>query len=323
MKYTDYYAILGVPRDAPVEAIKKAYRKLARQYHPDVSKDPQGERKFKEVAEAWGTLRDAQKRAAYDQLGEHPAGEEFRPPPDWERRHGASAGSASAAGSAAGREGASGFGFDDLDLADLFAARERAGPIRGEDYEARAQISLEDAFHGAVIELDLAIPEYDAGGRLTRPSRPFKARIPKGATHGQRLRLAGKGGRGWNGGRDGDLFLEIALRPHPLFRPDGHDLHLDLPIAPWEAALGASVEVPTLAGAVRMKIPAGMQAGRSLRLAGRGLPNPRGGAGDLYAIVQVVVPAALEERERQLFESLQAESKFDPRSHFPRGGNAQ
>jgi curved DNA-binding protein len=240
-------------------------------------------------------------------------------------------------------DGGGGFSFEDLDLSDLFAelSRGRAAgggghrgagagpgaaggprPMRGEDYEASAQISLEDAFNGAVVELDLAIPEYDDSGRLTRRARPFKARIPKGATDGQRLRLPGKGGRGFNGGRDGDLYLNIALRPHPLFRADGHDLYLDLPVAPWEAALGASVEVPTMSGAVRLKIPSGTHAGKQLRLAGRGLPNPRGGAGDLYAIVHVVVPTVLDEREKELFEALSAASKFDPRSHFPRGGSA-
>ena len=329
MKYIDYYALLGVARDASDEDIKKAYRRLARKYHPDVSKDPEGERKFKEVAEAWATLRDPQKRAAYDQLGVHRSGEEFQPPPDWGRRHGDSMGGAGT--------GAGGFSFEDLDLGDLFAdlARGRAAgarhagaggggrALRGEDYEATAQISLEDAFHGAIVELDLAIPEYDASGRLVRGSRPFKARIPKGATEGQRLRLPGKGGKGWNGGPDGDLYLNIVLRPHPLFRADGHDLYLDLPVAPWEAALGAAVEVPPLAGTVKLRVPPGTHAGRQLRLAGRGLPSPRGGSGDLYAIVQVVVPTVLDEREKQLFEQLAAASRFDPRSHFPGAGRPQ
>jgi curved DNA-binding protein len=329
MKYTDYYATLGVARDASEDEIKKAYRRLARQYHPDVSKDPDGERKFKEVAEAWATLRDPEKRAAYDQLGQHGPGEEFQPPPDWARRYGAGGGSG-----AGNTGGAHGFSFDDLDLSDLFAelSRGRAGgarpgggaggggAMRGEDYEASAQISLEDAYQGAIIALDLAIPDYDAEGRLTRRSRPFKARIPRGATDGQRLRLPGKGGRGWNGGRDGDLYLNISLRPHPLFRADGHDLYLDLPLAPWEAALGATVEVPTLSGAVRLKVPPATPTGKQLRLAGRGLPNPRGGAGDLFAIVQVVVPTVLDETEKQLFEQLATASKFAPRSHFPRGG---
>ncbi|MCU0760657.1 MAG: DnaJ domain-containing protein [Steroidobacteraceae bacterium] len=328
MKYTDYYAVLGVARDASEEDIKKAYRRLARKYHPDVSKDPQGEGKFKEVAEAWATLRDPEKRAAYDQLGVHRPGEEFEPPPDWGRRYGDATDGAGA--------GSGGFSFEDLDLGDLFAdlARGRAAgarhagagragagggarPLRGEDYEATAQISLEDAFAGAIVELDLALPEYDASGRLVRTPRPFKARIPKGATEGQRLRLPGKGGKGWNGGPDGDLYLNVRLRPHPLFRADGHDLYLDLPVAPWEAALGATVEVPTLAGPVNLRVPPGTHAGQRLRLAGRGLPMPRAGAGDLYAIVQVVVPTVLDGRERQLFEQLAAASRFEPRSHFP------
>jgi curved DNA-binding protein len=333
MKYTDYYAALGVGRDASEDEIKKAYRRLARQYHPDVSKDPEGERKFKEVAEAWATLRDPAKRAAYDQLGQHGPGEEFQPPPDWARRYGAGAGGSGGAGAG----NAQGFSFEDLDLSDLFAelSRGRAGgarpgggaggpgarPIRGEDYEASAQISLEDAFSGAIVELDLAIPDYDAEGRLMRRSRPFKARIPRGATEGQRLRLPGKGGRGWHGGGDGDLYLNISLRPHPLFRADGHDLYLDLPLAPWEAALGATVEVPTMSGPVRLKVPPATPAGKQLRLAGRGLPNPRGGAGDQFAIVQVVVPTVLDDIEKRLFEQLAAASKFDPRSHFPRGGS--
>ncbi len=355
MKYTDYYAVLGVARDAAADAIKKAYRKLARKYHPDVSKDPDGERKFKEVAEAWATLRDPEKRAAYDQLGMHGPGEEFQPPPDWARRYGpgrgAGMGDGMGGGSGAGGQsgsahgggpgGAGGFSFEDLDLADVFAelSRARGGgpqhggaagaagggaarPLRGEDYETTARISLEDAFNGAIVELNLAIPEYDASGRLTRTARPFKARIPRGVTEGQRLRLPGKGGRGWNGGREGDLYLNIALQPHPLFRADGHDLYLDLPVAPWEAALGASVEVPTMAGAVKLKIPPGTHAGKQLRLAGRGLPNPRGGAGDQFAIVHVVVPTVLSEQEKALFEQLQAASSFDPRGHFPGRGGA-
>ena len=338
MKYTDYYAVLGVARDASDADIKKAYRRLARQYHPDVSKDPEGERKFKEVAEAYATLRDPEKRAAYDQLGVHRPGEEFQPPPDWGRRYGGDSGFGAGPGAGAG-----GFSFEDLDLGDLFAdlARGRAAgarhahaggatgagaggarPVRGEDYEASAQISLEDAFHGALVELDLAIPEYDAAGRIVRTARPFKARIPRGATEGQRLRLPGKGGKGWNGGPDGDLYLNIALRPHPLFRADGHDLYLDLPVAPWEAALGTAVEVPTLGGPVKLRVPPGTAAGRRLRLAGRGLPTPRGGAGDLYAIVQVVVPTVLDEREKQLFEQLAAASRFEPRSHFGTAGGA-
>jgi curved DNA-binding protein len=313
MKYKDYYKTLGVERNADADAIKKAYRKLARKYHPDVSKDPEGEEKFKEVAEAYETLKDPDKRAAYDQLGSHQTGQDFRPPPDWEQRY-----------------ADSGFAFDDTDLADLFAGlaggRQRAGrtageqrsdiPIPGQDFEVNARISLEDAYHGTMLDLNLTIPEYDENGHPRRVAREFKARIPKGASDGQRLRLPGKGGKGYNGGRAGDLFLNIALLPHRLFRASGHDLYLDLPLAPWEAALGTSVEVPTLGGNVLLKVPPGTAAGQKLRLAKRGLPKPREGEGDFFAIVQIVVPPAPSEREKELFKELANVSTFDPRSHF-------
>jgi curved DNA-binding protein len=265
VKYKDYYAILGVPRDASADAIKKAYRKLAQKYHPDVTKDPKGEEKFKEIAEAYQTLKDAEKRAAYDQLGSaYQPGQDFRPPPDWEKQF------------RAGPGADSGFSFDDLDLSDLFeglSARTRRGGqgrstprIPGEDYEVTVHLTLEDALRGTQVDLNLGIPEYDEQGRVRHAPKTIKARIPKGATDGQRLRLRGQGGKGFNGGRDGDLYLNIALHPHPLFRPSGHDLYLDLPLAPWEAALGATVEVPTLDGAVNLKIPPGTTAGRKLRL---------------------------------------------------------
>ncbi len=313
MKYKDYYEVLGVARDAGAEDIKKAYRKLAHKFHPDVSKDPGGEEKFKDVAEAYATLKDADKRAAYDQLGKHQSGENFQPPPDWGAHYGA------------GQSG-----FDEADLADLFAGlagrgRGAQGPrmsMPGEDYEVSARISLADALHGTQVELNLSVPEYDEHGRLHRVPRKFAARIPKGATDGQRLRLRGKGGRGFNGGPDGDLYLHIALLPHPLFRPDGHDLYLDLPLAPWEAALGATLEVPTLSGSVHLKVPAGTLAGKRLRLAKRGLPRPHGEPGDLFAIVQIVVPHELSDHERKLYEELAAGSKFDPRGHFKHGGGS-
>jgi curved DNA-binding protein len=315
MKYKDYYAILGVERGASADDIKKAYRKLAHKYHPDVSKDPKGEEKFKEVAEAYQTLKDAEKRAAYDQLGSaYQPGQEFRPPPDWEKQF-----------SQDGRFAEGGFSFDDLDLSDLFeglSGRGRGGraranmPIPGADYEVTVHLTLEDALRGTEMNLDLDVPEYDAQGRGRHVRKTIKARIPKGAIDGQRLRLRGQGGKGVNGGRDGDLYLNIVLHPHPLFRPTGHDLYLDLPLAPWEAALGATVEVPTLHGAVNLKIPAGTAAGRKLRLAKKGLPKPGGGEGDLYAIVQIVNPTVLTERERELFAQLASESRFNPRGHF-------
>jgi curved DNA-binding protein len=319
MKYKDYYASLGVPRDAGAADIKKAYRKLAQKHHPDVSKEKGAEEKFKEIAEAYQTLKDPEKRAAYDQLGaSYQPGQDFRPPPDWEKQFRDRGDGA----------GAGGFSFDDLDLSDLFESLSRRGgggggarsranaPIPGEDYEVPVEISLEDAMRGTQVDLNLSVPEYDGAGAMRRVPKTIRARIPKGATDGQRLRLRGQGGKGVNGGRDGDLYLDIKLRPHPLFRPTGHDLYLDLPLAPWEAALGATVEVPTLDGAVNLKIPPGTTAGRKLRLGKKGLPKPGGGEGDLYAIVQVVNPTVLSEREKELFAELAKASHFDPRAHF-------
>lgn len=309
MKYKDYYQTLGVKRDASADDIKKAYRKLAHKFHPDVSKESNAKEKFQEIGEAYETLKSAEKRAAYDQLGSgHHAGEEFRPPPGWESRF------------AQGGEGAQ-QPFDDIDLADLFAGLAGGGrggkfPIPGQDFEVAAQITLEQAARGTELDINLSVPEYDGSGIPRRVPRAFKARIGKGAFDGQRLRLPGKGGKGLNGGRDGDLWLNIGLLPHPLFRPDGHDLYVDLTLAPWEAVLGAAVEVPTLEAAVRLKVPAGTRAGQKLRLTGRGLPKPRGGEGNLYAVVQIVVPTHPSEAEKDLYRKLAEGTTFDPRSHF-------
>ncbi|HKV95909.1 MAG TPA: DnaJ C-terminal domain-containing protein [Gammaproteobacteria bacterium] len=309
MRYKDYYEILGVPRAASAEEIKRAYRRLARKYHPDVSKEADAAEKFKDIAEAYQTLKDTEKRAAFDQLGQPRSGEQFRPPPDWQERY---------------RDAPS--AFEDMDLADLFAGlqggRFRAGqastniPVDGQDYEVSVPISLADAYHGTQVNLDLSLPEYDAQGVPHRTPHTFKARIPKGASDGQRLRVPGKGGKGLNGGNDGDLYLNISLRPHHLFRVAGHDVYLDLPLAPWEAALGTSVELPTPGGPVRLKIQPGASSGRQLRLPGRGLPRPQGGAGDLFAIVQIVMPAALNQRQQELFKQLGASSEFNPRAHY-------
>lgn len=313
MKYTDYYAALGVERGASADEIRKAYRRLAQKYHPDVSKEPGAEARFKEIGEAWQTLKDPEKRAAYDELGSRPQGEEFRPPPGW--------------GRARGGDGGEPFQFDNMDFADLFArfgagaggARGgftgSRGGMPGQDFEVPVQISIEDAFRGTTLSLNLSLPEYDAQGGARRVPHTVKARIAPGAIDGQRLRLPGKGGKGFNGGRDGDLYLDISLKAHPLFRATGHDLYLDLPIAPWEAALGATVTVPTMAGAVNLKVPAGASSGQKLRLAGRGLPVPRGGAGDQFAVLQIVAPPA-DERERALYEELAKGSTFNPRAHF-------
>jgi curved DNA-binding protein len=310
MKYKDYYQSLGVARDASQDAIKGAYRKLARKYHPDVSKEKDAEERFKEINEAYQTLSDPEKRAAYDQLGRHRSGEEFRPPPGWERQ----------------------FRFEEadlndfLDLSDLFerfgAGRQRRGgqgggfAMPGQDYEATARLTLEEVYRGAEVSLELSAPELTPEGVMRRVPKTIRVRVPKGATDGQRLRVPGKGGQGANGGPPGDLYLNIVLRPHPLFKPSGHDLYLELPVTPWEAVLGAEIEVPTLGGRVKVSVRPGSRAGQKLRLAGRGLPTPGGGQGDLYCVLQIVTPATLSEREKGLYEELGRLSGFNPRGHF-------
>jgi len=321
MKYKDYYATLGVARDADADAIKTAYRKLARKYHPDVSKEKDAEAKFKEVGEAYETLKDPEKRAAYDQLGQYASGTEFRPPPDWGRAYGG--------GDRGGGGGAEAFSFDDLDLGDLFAAFSRRGggggggpgaradiPIRGNDYEAGVRLTFEQAYEGTELELDLAAIEYDEQGRARRVPHRMKVRVPKGVVDGQKLRVPGKGGKGLRGGPDGDLYLDIEVAAHPVFRVDGMDIHVDLPLAPWEAVLGASVEIPTPGGRVALKIPAGTRAGHKLRLGGRGMARPDGTKGDLYAQVTIAVPTVTDERARKLYEALRDASSFDPRAHL-------
>jgi len=296
MKYKDYYAALGVARDADSDAIKKAYRKLARQNHPDMSKAAGAEARFKEVAEAYATLKDSEKRAAYDALGRRPVGEEFAPPPQWRQA-----------------QPSAGPMFDDMDLADLLAAMgggqrsSQQGPavIDGRDYDTSVQISLEDAHRGSRISLSLA----GEGG-----SSVLEVVVPPGVHEGQKLRLRGKGGNGINGGANGDIYLHLMLKPHPVFRPDHHDLYFDLALTPWEAALGAEVEVPTLDGPVLLTVPPGTQSGRKLRMRGRGLANGRGANGDLYAAIRIDVPATLTARERELFEELARTSRFHPRA---------
>jgi curved DNA-binding protein len=301
MKYKDYYQTLGVARDASDADIKKAYRKLARKYHPDVSKEKDAEERFKQVAEAYETLRDKDKRRAYDRLGRYRSGQDFRPPPDWERQF----------GDIFGREDdIGGFDLGDL-LAGLAGGRRGSNRTgrRGRDVEVTAQLSLEDAAKGS--EIAITIPAAAAGNRIVH------ARIPKGATEGHKLRVAGKGlpGTGANAAA-GDLYITVALKPHPLFRVDAHDLLLDLPITPSEAALGAAVEIPTLEGKVKVRIPPNSQSGQRLRLAGRGLPKPGGDCGDLLAQLKIVTPTMLTERERALYEQLAAASEFNPRAHL-------
>ena len=308
MKYKDYYAILGVERGADEEAIKKAYRKLARKYHPDVSKESGAEEKFKEVAEAYQTLSDKEKRAAYDQLGSHRSGEEFRPSQDWEGRFGNA-------------------GMEEFDLSDLFShlggfgRGDRAGrfSMPGQDYEVEAQITIEDAVRGTELNLNFEAPEYDEQGRTRRTQKQLRIRVPKGVMHGQRLRVGGKGGPGIQGGPSGDLYLNIHFLPHRLFKATGHDLYLELPLAPWEAVLGAEVEVPTLEGQLNVRVKPGARAGQKLRLAGKGLPKPDGTAGDFYCVLQIVTPEKIGDAEKSIYEQLRRESGFDARAHFQTG----
>jgi curved DNA-binding protein len=314
MKYKDYYKTLGVTRGASPEEIKKAYRRLARKYHPDVSKAKDAEEQFKAVAEAYEILKDPDKRAAYDQLGAHRPGEDFRPPPGWDSRF------------AHGQADVG--GFAEVDLSDLFAdmfggfdrtggRRTHAGhPTPGQDYEVAVHLDLEEAYGGTETNLQLTVPETGPDGVRHRVPKTITVRIPKGVTDGQKLRVPGKGGPGSHGGPPGSLYLDINLRPHPLFRTQGHDLYIEIPVTPWEAALGSSMEVPTLEGKVRLKIPAGAPAGRQLRLTGKGLPRPGGGHGDLYAVVQIVMPTVLSANEKALFEQLAKVSTFNPRGHF-------
>lgn len=297
MKYKDYYETLGVPRDADLEDIKKAYRKLARTHHPDMSKAPGAEARFKEAAEAYATLKDTAKRAAYDELGHPQPGAEFSPPPQWQQDF-----------------STGGQSFEDIDLADLLAAmgHEHRGaaraamPVKGRDLETSVTLTLADARHGTTIKLNL----QDSSGE-----RVLEVTIAPGARQDQKLRLRGKGGKGQHGGPDGDIYLHIALAPHAVFRPDGLDLYFDLMLAPWEAALGAEVEVPTLDGPVLLTVPAGTRSGRKLRLRGRGLLD---GKSDCYAIVHIDVPTTLTEPERALYQQLARISHFHPRALAPK-----
>jgi curved DNA-binding protein len=311
MKYKDYYKILGVERSATEADIKKAYRKLARKYHPDVSKERDAEERFKELGEAYEVLKDSEKRKAYDEMGSYQPGQDFRPPPGWEQ-----------AFQSGGMHGFADEG--DIDLFDLLSGlgggfrRARGGAgfrAPGQDYEVTVHLSVEEAARGVEIEVPLSTAELTEEGVVRRTTRTVKVRIPKGATDGQRLRVPGKGGSG-QGGHHGDLYVNIHLRPHDLFRVSGHDLYLELPVAPWEAALGAEVQVPTLDGRISVKVPAGSRAGQKLRVRGKGLPRPGGGEGDLYAVLQVVTPSVLSEREKQLYSELQKVSSFNPRAHF-------
>ncbi|MEU7991438.1 DnaJ C-terminal domain-containing protein [Streptosporangium canum] len=305
----DFYDSLGVSRDAGQDEIQSAYRKLARTYHPDVNKDPGAEDRFKEISEAYSVLSDPATRRRYDAFGP-----DFRQVPEdvdpdtWARARAGRGARGGRPGAGAGPGGPAGFGegvgFEDL-LEGLFSGRGgRAGrgwgPIPGADQEAEIELTVEDAYRGGRRSITV-------GGRR------IDVNIPAGVTDGQRIRLAGQGGRGSDGAAAGDLYLIVRIAPHPRYRVEGRDIRVQLPVTPWEAALGASVAVDTPAGEAKVKVPAGSSSGRRLRLRGRGMPNPRGTPGDLFAEVRIMVPATLPDAERQLFEQLAAVSTFDPR----------
>ena len=338
MEFKDYYQILGVDRSASKDEIKRAYRKLARKYHPDLNKAPDAEEKFKEIQEAYEVLSDDEKRKAYDALGPNwKAGQQFRPPPGWEEQFGF------ARGAGAGGAEAFGFGGDASGFSDffetLFGAMGRGaggggfrtfrfstggGPgmgagmgagmrIRGEDIHARLTIDLADAYTGAERTISLQVPEPQPDGTVQTRTKTLTVRIPKGVREGQHIRLKGQGAPGLNGGPPGDLYLEVTFRPDPRFRVEGRDIYVDLPVAPWEAALGAKVKVPLPAGTVEMKVPPGSQCGRKLRLKGKGLPGAT--PGDLYAVLKVMLPPADTAEAKRFYEDMQKHfAGFNPRA---------
>ncbi|MET7845994.1 J domain-containing protein [Streptomyces sp. NPDC005356] len=305
----DFYEVLGVPRNADKDEIQRAYHKLARKYHPDINKDPAAEERFKEINEAFSVLSDPDQRTRYDRFGE-----DFRKvPEDWEERVGAGAGPGGGFRWSTGdgprvRYATSGFGAEGVDVDDLFGSLfGGAGRVRvqGADQEAELQLTVEEAYSGGRRTVTLAGPSGQ---------RRYEVDVPPGVVDGQRIRLAGEGGRGSGDGPAGDLYLRVRIQPHPQFRLDGRDVYVQLPVTPWEAALGATVPVPTPSGTTaKVTVPAGSSSGRRLRLRGEGMPGPRGANGNLYAELRIMVPPKLRDRERELFEELAAVSSFDPR----------
>ncbi len=313
MEFKDYYKILGLERSATQDEIKKAYRKLARTYHPDINKDPGAEARFKEISEANEVLSDAEKRAAYDQIGQHQqwkAGEDFRPPPNWDAGFEFS-------GASSGHPSGEFSDFFDTLFGRMREGRRSSGGraefhARGEDHHAKILIDLRDSLEGATRTLTLRMPAIDAEGRAIVKDHTLNVTIPKGVTEDQSIRLKGQGAPGIGRLPAGDLYLEIHFNPDPLYRVVGSDLYVELPVAPWEAALGATVKFPTPAGPIMLKIPAGSSQGRELRIKGRGIPAAI--PGDLYAVVKIVLPAADTERAKQIYADMARELAFDPRS---------
>lgn len=315
MQFKDYYDTLGVKPDATPDEIKRAYRKLARKYHPDVTNDADTEALFKDASEAYEVLKDPEKRRTYDQVGQSAGdGSGFQPPPGWEQGYQFSDGGAPGGGASSGPE-----------FSDFFETLFRRGGTRtqgggfqgfsqqaGADQHARLELDLEDVFSGPTRVLTLRMPELDDTGRVVMRDRNISVSIPKGISAGQHIRLKGQGMPPIGVAPAGDLFLEVAFAPHPVFEVDGRDLHLTLPVTPWEAALGGKVAMPTPGGAVDIKVPQNARSGQKLRLKGRGLPGRP--PGDLFARLEIVNPPVKTEEGRAFFEKMAREMQFDPRA---------
>jgi len=308
VEFKDYYKVMGVARDATDAQIKQAYRKLARKYHPDVSKEKDAEARFKEVGEAYEVLKSPEKRAAYDQLGkDYRPGQDFRPPPNWDSGFEFS-------GAGQGDSSYSDF-FDSLFGAQARAGRGRGAgthPGRGGDHHAKVMLDLQASLNGGTRSFTLRMPEIDAEGRLVSKERTLNVQVPKGILAGQQIRLAGQGERAHGEGTPGDLYIEVEFQPDPLYRVDGRDLYLELPVTPWEASLGATVKTPTPTGIVDLKIPAGSHAGSKLRLKGRGIPVTP--PGDFYVVLQIALPPANDEKAKAAYAALAAALPFNPRA---------
>lgn len=310
MKFKDYYETLGVPRSATQDEIKRAYRKLARKYHPDVSQDADAEARFKELGEAHAVLKDPEKRAAYDQIGSGArAGQDFQPPPGWD-----------AGFEFGGRDFGSGDGMDRSDFFESLFGRQtgrgqRPGMhARGKDHHATVLIDLLDAYRGAQRSITLRLPVVDEAGYVSVREHKLDVRIPRGIRAGQHLRLTGQGEPGIGNGPAGDLYLEIGFNPDGQFRVDGRDVFFDLPLAPWEAVLGCSLTLPTPEGSVQISVPAGSAAGRQLRLKGKGIPGDP--PGDLYAVLAIALPPAVTDGEKQAYRAMASAFNFNPRAHM-------
>jgi curved DNA-binding protein len=308
--YKDYYKIMGLDKNCSQDEVKRAYKKLARKYHPDVNSEADAESHFKELGEAYAVLKDTEKRAAYDQLGaDWQSGQDFTPPPGWD----------------SGFEYSGGNTGSNADFSDFFeslfgqpfgsgqAGRQyRPNSTRGEDRHAKVSIDLGDAYQGATRSVTLQSAELDQQGRIVNKQRTLKIKIPKGVKQGQRIRLTGQGGPGFEGAPRGDLYLEIEFNPHAIYRVDQHDVYLDLPVAPWEAALGATIKVPTPSGSVDLSIAAGTKSNQKLRLKGRGIPAKS--PGDLYAVIKIALPPADTDEAKAIYRKMQTDLAFNPRS---------